>query len=219
MARPFEGHLLTEEQKRLVEENINFVWYFYNNHVSESVKNLNKTDKEELISDLFLNLCLAAEKYDPNRGKFTTIANFYLRRAVSRYFETKKSFSNKLKLYPFITDDNISLDFTNHEKIDGEKYYKVSKHGGKIEESNISEYFEKLKWEEIIFLINSSFLSEEEKKIFLYFYRDEYSFSEIKDVLGLSRASIFQKRNSALQKIKKYFHVINISKDDLLIKG
>ena len=56
---------LTDEQRKLVEDNHNLI-YFY--------MNFKKVDPDESYHDLAMGLCKAARTYNPKKGAFSTYA-------------------------------------------------------------------------------------------------------------------------------------------------
>lgn len=57
--------MLTPEQKKIVEENHNLIYFYINN---------NDLDESEYYDLLALSLCKAAKKFDPSKSKFSTFA-------------------------------------------------------------------------------------------------------------------------------------------------
>ena len=71
---------LTDEQRKLVEGNINLIHWFIHKYKL----------RQEFLSHVTLGLCMAARNYDPALGSFSTIAQSYMWREVNREFEHKK---------------------------------------------------------------------------------------------------------------------------------
>lgn len=80
---PWERSLtpLTEEQRRLVNDNINFAFY-YANKLRRRYGNVHDFDPDEIDSAAMIGLMYAAQKYDPSRSKFVTFASFVIRSAI-----------------------------------------------------------------------------------------------------------------------------------------
>lgn len=217
MARPYKGHLLTEEQKKIVEENINFVWYYYGQRVSNRHSNINNTDKDEIISCLFFGLCLAAEKYDPHKGKFSTIASWYLRSEVSNYFRERGLFYNRYFLTPFIFDNELNSDADNIHGLSEEGYKKINRDGAIEEPEDVNSlYYEKIKWEDMEYIINGACLCYKEKTILSLFYRNGHTYKEISKIMGMSRERIRQINESSIEKIRQFINEIGIKKEDIV---
>ena len=122
---------LTEEQRKLVEENHNLIYGFLNQY---------KLDDEDFYDLASIGLCKAAMKYDVDKKKkFSTLAYTCMNNEVRRYYRdcenVKKRISkhlvssynieledNKEILDVFIKDDDFSedsliyLDFDNFKK-------------------------------------------------------------------------------------------------------
>ncbi len=85
MARPYGGHHLTEEQKKLAEDNYPLVWWFLNKYVL-APGTISRHEIDECSGYLIFNLCLAAESFDPERNiKFSSYAIKALRTGLYRY--------------------------------------------------------------------------------------------------------------------------------------
>lgn len=85
MTRPYEGHYLNEEQKKLAADNINLVWWY----IDKKLLRYNKIEPKEIddvAGYLMWQLCMAAEGFDPKMGyKFSTYAKVALNGGIYRY--------------------------------------------------------------------------------------------------------------------------------------
>lgn len=134
---------LTDEQSKLVGENIKLVYWFMNR------MRLPPIDEGEILSELSLGLCRAAVTYDPGKGLFSTYAIHGLRwklRKLWRDFVVNKG-KKVLSL-------NLSYD---DEKKDRSLMALVADH-----RDDCVQYENR---EEIEFLARSAGLSEREQEI------------------------------------------------------
>ena len=92
---------MTEEQRRLAEENHNLIYGFLNQ---------NKLDDDEFYDLASIGLCKAAMKYNTDRKeKFSTFAYTCMRNEVKRYY---RDYENTKKRIPkeLVSSYNIELD-------------------------------------------------------------------------------------------------------------
>lgn len=75
---------LTREQQRLVADNQALLRWWLDRQVLRR-RHLSEEDRDELFFRCQLCLILAAQRYDPTRGKFTTYAVWYIRSAISEW--------------------------------------------------------------------------------------------------------------------------------------
>lgn len=69
--KPRASYVLTDEQKKLVADNLSFVYFVLNRHFAPY---RNSSLWSEIESGARFGLCEAAARYQPHRGKFTTFA-------------------------------------------------------------------------------------------------------------------------------------------------
>lgn len=117
---------LSLEHQQLVADNHNLIYSFADKH---------KLDLEEYYGILALALCKAAQSYDPNKGKFSTISYTCMANAVKNHIRLKKK--NKITLIYLdadytdndsdenlsnvITSDNLQPDI----KVEGEQISQI----------------------------------------------------------------------------------------------
>jgi len=73
---------LTEEQRKLAEDNRFLAIHFANN------MRVFRNHFDDILSEAFLGLSYAAAKYDPSVGPFSTYATYWMRNYAIRYFRT-----------------------------------------------------------------------------------------------------------------------------------
>jgi DNA-directed RNA polymerase specialized sigma24 family protein len=96
---------LTEEQKKLVEDNINLTDWF----LKRTLKSIYVNDKEGFRQELMLALVKSASTYDKTKGSFTTHATWQMRSAVSLWMHNKKKTSGTMFIEDcYATDDEES---------------------------------------------------------------------------------------------------------------
>jgi len=97
---PAETVPLTDAQQQLVADNQALLRWWLDTQVFRHFR-VDEEDCAELIYRCQLCLILAAQRYDPTRGKFTTYAIWYIRSAVTdwrRVRERRRSFGKVLSL-------------------------------------------------------------------------------------------------------------------------
>ena len=108
---------LTEEQKKMVIDNINLVYFVINNN---KFKIVNK----DCISVGYLNLCKAVLNYNSDKGEFSTFAFSYIKNGIKTYI---RSFELKIKIYGklYFKCDTESLDYGLLDFIDNNEKNKL----------------------------------------------------------------------------------------------
>ena len=207
MTRPYEGHYLTEERKKIAEENINFIWYYYKKFVSSKHK-LNSTEKDDVIEALYWGLCLAAEAWDPEKGKFSTICQWYFRSAVNDYFRRRKLFYGRYTLIPFIFDENVNGDFNNTTE-----NFTIIKKQGTPEELDKKE---KITWDDISCLFEDIDLEPNEDEVLLYHFKYGYNLKEVGNLMGLTGERVRQIKECIIEKAKEYVDLMGLEFEDFV---
>lgn len=163
---------MTEEQNKLIEDNINLVYFVYTKYFS--VKDCGR-EKEDLISEGMLGLINAATKYSPGRGvTFCTFACVCIHRKMCLYLR-----NNRERLEA----DIVSLDAP--ARVGDSDIITIADTIASPEESIIDTILNEKQ------LFDSLVLSEQERQILTYRYLG-YTQVEIADILGLSRQRIGQ---------------------------
>lgn len=102
---------MNEEQRKLAEENIGIVYftikkYFYN------VK-----DDEDVIASGMEGLCIAAEGFDPERGKFSTYAAQCIRNCVRTELRSRQKHMTNVYL------SNVTVSASSNAETSFEEYH------------------------------------------------------------------------------------------------
>lgn len=96
---------LTEEQKKMVEDNIFLADWF----LKRTPKSIYLNDKEGFRQELMLALVKSASTYDKTKGSFTTHATWQMRATVSLWMHNKKKTSGTMFIEDcYATDDEES---------------------------------------------------------------------------------------------------------------
>lgn len=210
MPRPYEGHHLTEEQKRIVEDNMYYLWYYYKKNVSQRFFHLDETQKDDLMESLHWAICLAAENWDPERGKFTTACEWYFKSAITNYFRERKLFYGRYTLIPFIHDDSIDDESSRNDDIN----YLIVKKGGVEDPSDKKR--QQIGWGDISYLFNEIDMTPQESEIIMYLYQYKFSSIEIAKMMGISRERIRQLKDGVVEKLKDYMKLAGLTLEDFI---
>lgn len=197
MPRPYEGHYLTEEKKKVVEDNMHFLWYYYKKHITSRYRELNETQKEEIVEALHWGICLAAEAWEEEKGKFTTICQWYFKSVVTNYFRERSLFYDRYELIPFIHDDNIDEESSRNDDM----FFTPVKKGGFDEDLDCKK---NILWEDISFMFDEINMSPQEEEIVSYHYKHRFTLSEIGEMLCMSRERIRQIMGDIFERLKQY---------------
>lgn len=205
LGRPPQEYTLTEEKKQLVKDNIFYIWHYYKNYVSPHNPQLSidLNERDEIISVMLLYLCIAAEKWNPERGKFTTCASLYFRAGISRYFEEKRKYTSRYVLVSFLEDfEAASAEYDDSFRISEvvSKDYSVSS-------------------DSLIDLIKKSDLVPIEKKVMLLIFQDGYSRKEVGEMMGKTRSRVGQIVKHATEILKEFVALRDIRFSDFFVKG
>lgn len=104
---------MTEEQMKLVQDNIRFPYYMVNKYFS-NVSNLPASaDKEDLYQVACVAMAKAAKKYEVNKGKFTNFAGLVIMndiRMFLRYNAIDSSYGGRNKYYIDSLDEPVGTD-------------------------------------------------------------------------------------------------------------
>lgn len=190
MGRPYQNHYLNEEQKKIVEDNMHFLWFYYGKHISSRHK-LNPCEQDDIIEALHWGICMAAEAYNPDKGKFSTICQWHFKSAVNEYFRQENLFRGRYFLTPFITDENIS-----EEAGMTEDFCTV--------QSTRTIYNDRVSWESIEEFLDNVHLTSVEKQIVAFYWHFGFSKQEIGNMLGYTKENIRLMANVALEKVREY---------------
>ena len=163
---------MTEEQNKLIEDNINLVYFVYAKYF---LAKDGGREKEDLISEGMLGLINAAIKYSPDKGvTFSTFACVCIHRKMCLYLR-----DNRERLEANI----VSLDAP--ARVGDSDIITIADTIAGPEESIIDTILNEKQ------IFDSLVLSEQERQILTYKYLG-YTQVEISKMLGLSRQRIGQ---------------------------
>ncbi len=197
MARPYGGHYLTEEQKKLAGDNLPLVWWFISKYaLTKGVIQVHEID--ECSGYLIWHLCMSAEAYDPDRGvKFSSYAVKGMWSGLHIYLNLRNKRINRF----------ISTDWTmqgNDGAMSNEPEYK-----SKAERT--------IKWKDIKSLFDIITMSPLEEQIVFFTYEKKYSAKRVGDIVGLTGERIRQLKVIIIDKIKIAVKENNVSIEDFIM--
>ena len=180
---------MTEEQKKLVEDNINFAWHLTHKWAKKSVFNF---DIDEIFSMFSFALCKAAFTFRDDKGvKFTTYAAKCMENEIRMAFNKKKRSGENMGL-SLIGDDKF------RKEVDNAKIIKNKEH---------------LKYDKVLDLmvLEDAFkaLTDREEKILRLRYYEEITQREIACILNMSRSYISRIESKTLSKLHKWYMIDN----------
>tara|TARA_Y100000310_G_C20703345_1_gene832117 strand:- start:4482 stop:5099 length:618 start_codon:yes stop_codon:yes gene_type:complete len=191
MPRPYKGHLLTEEQKKLAGDNYRLALKFVGQLYSQ--RKIREWEVEEVKSYMYWQICTCAEKYDPEqlneegrKATFATMAFRGFKGAFQYYREYEQRWRGRYFLTDFLTtnDDGDRESFRELRDIRGEK--------------------KKVKINEIKSIFGIVDLSLMERQVIDLYFDQKFTFVEIGDMFGLSRETIRNHYKAVLEKAKTY---------------
>ena len=196
-----KNHHLTEEQKKLVADNLPLVHWYMKKHINEKLAGANERD--EVDSFLRWRLCLAAETFDPSKAKFSTYAGLALRHGWSQYRRERSFFRGRYK----VVDLNSMIETEEDENdIKLPCHYRDSQ----------PDYSKKVQWDDIKHLFDLIKLTPQEKQIIFFYHEKRYSFNEIGKLMGCTGANISHFYKKAIAKVKKLVHRKKMKFDDAI---
>lgn len=194
---------LTQEQKNIIEENYNLIYSFLHKHLKEELQK--GEEHVQAVKDALEDgLIKAAQYYDPEKGKFSTIAYQCMRteigmlfRRTGKYHHYKKwDFETSLNELIDSDEDNKGIQFGEEE--DG--FYVLEKEEKAKETSDI---LEKL----------SQVMSSQELKIISQL-KGGASYSKIGEALGISRQSVSNRMGDIRKKARIIMQREEANKDE-----
>lgn len=167
---------LNDEQRKLIEDNYNLIYYFYSRYFGSMLNN------EEYNGIAHEALCRAALNYNSEKGKFGTCLYWQLKSAISRHF--RESNRNKRKL----NQSTISLETYIYE-LNG---LKISDTISDFNDT-ISDVIEKSYWDEILKK------QSKKKQLIVKLKLLGYNQSEVAKIIGMTQQGV----RSQLMTLKK----------------
>lgn len=188
-----------EEINRLVEENISLVDFMLYKHFRIFI-NLYPNLVDDIKQEGSIGLMRAAERFDESKGSFTTVATFYIKNSMMRFYQryVKRHYNNKnitvISADVNVTDDeNITLlDAIAVE--DTKKDYRISTIMTRTEYSEVKD---------INLILNMT--------------AQGYSQEEIAEVVGISQVQVsrriakFKQEYIAITKLCEFTHNLKVS--------
>ena len=172
MGRPYGKHYLTEEQKKLAGDNINFVWWYIDKNLLK-YNRIETREIDEVAGYLLWHLCMAAEGFDPSKG-FTFAA--YAKMGMKSGFFLYKQHSIKYNKHFVVTDFSEKTE-------DGE-------HWGDVPCPEDDPPF--ATWENVRSMLDFIEISDQEEKVMVSYYCKQYSFKKISKIMKLSHQRVHQ---------------------------
>lgn len=182
MVRTYGSHYLTEEKKKLAEENMPLVWWFLNKEVLAR-GTIQTHEIDDCSGYLIWHYCMAAEGFEEGKGsKFGSYAILAMRHGLCRYLSLRKIFRKRYTL----------TDFT----IKGEDGERV------VEPPYVPKTEKRIQWEDVSFIFDLIEMTLMEQQIVYFHYEQKYTYMQIGELLGYSRERIRQFHMEIVQKLK-----------------
>ena len=178
---------LTKKQQKLAVDNLPFFWFYYKLYVKPRFKHLGENTLEEIIAEMLLMYTVACEKYDPEKGKFTSYAKFYFKGAITLYFQRMEKNSRFTDVVPFIDDVDVARKKS-----------------------------EKVVWEEIENLFTSAEVPEESKKLLREIYRDRIPQTTLQKKYKISKTGLYKRKEKAIMWLHVYIMDKDIEMRDFI---
>ena len=93
-----------KDKQRLMEDNINLVYYIVSHDYPSYIHD------DDIVQSGMLGLCMAADRYDPEKGKFSTYASKRIRGEINNEFIRRKKHSVAVSLDTPIGNDGTLED-------------------------------------------------------------------------------------------------------------
>ena len=183
-----------EEKLQLIQQYDNLIrkyLFFYKNQI----KALNDIDEDDLTSEIKLHLLVYLNRLDRERGTSTYIERC-IQTACSKYFEGRNRDKRKQDYIANSLDEKLNTD-TSEDTLGDIVASEFDLEDLVVDNMFLTEVFE--------FMKNQR--NKNELEIILL-YMEGYSFTEIGDILGVSRQAIHKSFNKILEKIRKNFNLV-----------
>ena len=203
MSEISEGELLTDEQEKILAEQIQKGnKYALNELTSANLRYVVKVAKqytgrgvalEDLISEGNIGLMRAAEKFDPARGKrFVTFAAPFIRKSIEEAIDKQEGSSQ-----PISVDEPIPLGSQNNFSL-----------LNVLEDKDAPRADQHTEQEALILELKKviDVLDEREQTVIKYFFGiecDHLTMAEIATTMGIKRERVRQIRDKAVRKLRK----------------
>lgn len=201
---------LTEEQKQIAEKFSKFV-ESYAYYACHKYRLISERDVDELESDLYLVLCTSAQDFQPDKIKTVkpSFRKFVLQNFKHNIFTIKNKESRHHK-------NRIDYHWSSNRDIDDNSSQCIFL-ANAVETLGETQFYnekEKPTTEEIQILLKKSKLTKEEKFVIKQiFYHKEFH-KDIAKKCNVSRETIRNYYNNALNKIRTFIKLNNYSYED-----
>lgn len=111
---------MNDEQKKLAEENISLVYFTLKKYFSPNVH-----DDEDCIAAGMEGLCIAAEGFDPDKGKFSTYAAQCIRNTVRTELRSRQKHLSNIYLSNVTASEETDTTFEEYHGGDDPGYMDV----------------------------------------------------------------------------------------------
>ncbi len=184
MTRPYGKHRLTDEQRKLAEDNLPLVWWFIQKRLTAR-KLITVNEIDDVASDLMFCLCRAAELYDPSKGKFSSYAIATLYGGFNRYRNLRDRYQGRIKLTDFVVDDGNKVIA---DTIPDKSY---------LDEPVVC-------WTDISKLFDHVALTNDEAHMVDLYYRERRKVVEISKQIGRTKSNVFTVLRNVRHKLANY---------------
>lgn len=198
MGRQYGFHHLSDERRKIAEDNVHFVWYYYGKYIRPRYAHLKENELEEISAQMLFFFCQAVENWDPKRGKLTTIAALYFKSGINAMFGSKSVFLKKHSLSPFLPCEDF----------DDEGYALGSELAWEPEEKF------QVNWDSVCNLFQDAELTEQEIAIVNMKYHEGYNNLQIGEMIGVTKERARQLSKEAIVKIKRVILLNNYKTRD-----
>lgn len=182
---------MTDDQRRLVEENIGLVWDSIKKYVKSAIGD------DDVYQIGCIGLIKAAKTYDASRSLFATFAVRCIVSEIYKYFRHQRSVKETMNYKALHLDDVVykheSKDITLLDAIELRK------------RSGEDEVFTNALIQEVMSVLSA--LPDVQYKSFLMYYIQGFNQPEIARMLDTSQVQISRHLSRATKRLKEHFEV------------
>lgn len=183
---------MTDEQRKLVEENIGLVGFAITKYVRSALGD------DDVYQVGCLGLIEAAKRYDSSRGTFSAFAVMWITGHIYKYFRSQKS-RKELINYNARHLEEVIYDNNTSEKIT------LIEHVCTTTNTNNEDFFNNAMVQEVISILER--YPENECKAFLLYHYLNFTQPEISRILTISQASVSRYLTRAMRKLKMHYDI------------
>lgn len=202
MARKYNGHYLSEEKKKLAEDNMSLVWWYFNTKIKKgqesegnhkkwlsrenNTSSLSLSEKDDCLGHLLWSFCLSVESFDENKNiAFSTYAMEGLNFGFRYFLRLKKTFNGRF----------VITDFSEFDE-DGKNIHGIREPEYRPEQNKT------IAWEDIKRIFDLIEMTPIEEQIVFFYYEKKYTCDEIGKMMNVSRQRIGQQIGDVTNKLK-----------------